>query len=408
MKILIINCGSSSIKFQLFDMTTDAQVLAKGCVDRVGLKESEILYHKTGNDKVKKYRHIADHTEGIEAILAELLDTSTGVIHDINEIKAVGHRIVHGGDKFTGSVMITDEVIAEVEECIELAPLHNPPNLKGIDSIKKILPNVMQCGTFDTAFHHTIPDYAYIYGIPYEYYEKFKIRRYGFHGASHNYVTHKAAQTLGQNYKELRMVSCHLGNGSSVAAVKYGESVDTSMGLTPVEGLMMGTRCGDIDAGALLYLMEKINLDPHCANYELNKKSGFLGVSGISSDMRDVQKAAWKDENKRAILSLNMFYYRVRKYIGAYAAAMGGLDVIIFTGGIGEYSPETRQAVCENLEFMGVKFDDEVNSYTCSVLTEISLPDSKVKVMVIPTNEELVIALDTLKLYNGHEINVFA
>jgi acetate kinase len=397
MKILILNCGSSSIKFQLFDMTSTADVIAKGVLERVGLKDSELTYQPTGKDKIKKHKDIGDHTEGVDLILATLMDKEHGVIKDKNEIKAVGHRVVHGGDVFSGSVKISQAVIDKMEECVDLAPLHNPANLKGIYAMKKLLPEVPQCGTFDTAFHQTMPDFAYMYAIPYEYYEKYKVRRYGFHGASHQFVSQKAAEVMGKNYNELKIITCHLGNGASIAAIKNGKSFDTSMGLTPVEGLIMGTRCGDFDIGALFFLMDKEKLDLHAANAMVNKKSGMLGITGVSSDMRDVEDAAWNKHNERADLGLKMYFYRIKKYIGAYAAAMGGVDAIVFTGGVGENGPETREAICEGLEYMGVEFNKETNSVR-GKLADLSMPSSRVKVFVIPTNEELVIAMDTMKL----------
>lgn len=398
MKILVLNCGSSSIKFQLFDMEENASVIAKGIVDRIGLEESEFVYQPEGKDKIKKYQKVEDHTKSIDLILESLMDNEIGVIKDVNEIKAVGHRVVHGGDKFSGSVVITQDVIDKMEECVDLAPLHNPANLKGIYAMKKLLPNVVQCGTFDTAFHQTMPDYAYMYALPYEYYDKYKVRRYGFHGASHKYVSEKAAEVLGMDYNKVKIITCHLGNGASVAAIKNGKSVDTSMGLTPVEGLIMGTRCGDLDLGALFFIMEKEKFDNCQANIMINKKSGMIGITGVSSDMRDVENAAWNQNHYRADLGLKMYFYRVKKYIGAYAAAMGGVDIIVFTGGVGENGPETREAICEGLEYMGVKFNPATNDKLRSKIQDISMPDSKVKVMVIPTNEELVIAKDTLRL----------
>ncbi len=400
MKILVLNCGSSSIKYQLLDMTNE-DVLASGIIERVGLAEGELTHKVPGKDKYKQVLEVENHTIGINLILKTLLDNEKGVLNSLEEIGAVGHRVVHGGETFSNSVEITNEVIDKVEECIDLAPLHNPANLKGIYAMKKLLPNVTQCGTFDTAFHQTMPEHAYMYSIPYELYEKYKIRRYGFHGASHKYVSETAAEFLGENYNKLKIITCHLGNGASIAAVKNGKSVDTSMGLTPVEGLMMGTRAGDLDLGAMFFIMNKENLDVKGANELVNKKSGVLGISGISSDMRDIEDAAWNKGNHRAQLALDMYFSKVKKYIGAYAAIMGGIDVIIFTGGIGENGPETRKAICEGLEYMGVEFNNKVNDGLRAKLADISMPDSKVKVLVVPTNEELVIARDTLKIVNG-------
>ena len=401
MKVLVLNCGSSSIKYQLLDMANNADLLAVGVYERVGIKDSELTHKPKGKDKYKVVNDAPDHTVGINFILKVLLDPEQGVIKDINEIKAVGHRVVHGAETFSGSVKITQDVINKMEECIPLAPLHNPANLKGIYAIQNLLPEVPQCGVFDTAFHQTMPDYAYLYAVPYSMYEKHRVRRYGFHGTSHRYISEQASKFLNKDYKSLRIITCHLGNGASIAAIKNGKSVDTSMGLTPVEGLMMGTRCGDLDLGALFYMMEKENLDIRGANDLINKKSGVLGISGISSDMRDIENAAYKEDNKRAHLALEMYYYRVKKYIGAYAAAMGGVDVIVFAGGVGENGPETREAICKDLEFMGVEFSHEANDKLRGKLADVSKPTSKVKVLVVPTNEELVIAMDTIAILEG-------
>jgi acetate kinase len=397
MKILVLNCGSSSIKYQLLDMANNADVLAIGLVDRVGLAEGELSHRPKDKDKYKVTLQIEDHTQGIDLILKTLLHPEYGVIRDVNEIGAVGHRVVHGGEAFSGSVVITQEVINMMEECVDLAPLHNPANLKGIYAMQKLLPNVTQCGTFDTAFHQTMEDSVYLYALPFELYDKYKIRRYGFHGSSHKYVSLKAAEVLGKPYDSLKIITCHLGNGASIAAIKNGKSFDTSMGLTPVEGLIMGTRCGDLDLGAMFYIMEKENLDLKGANNLINKKSGMLGITGVSSDMRDVEDAASKG-NYRAQLGLKMYNYRIKKYVGSYAAAMGGVDVIIFTGGVGENDPNTRAEVCAGLEFMGLQFNHDANKGLRGKLADLSTPESRVKVMVIPTNEELVIANDTLEL----------
>jgi acetate kinase len=400
MKILVLNCGSSSIKYQLLDMRNE-DVLAMGIVERVGCSNAELTHRVPGRDKFVIEQNVADHTDGIGLILEKLLDSEVGVLKDKTEITAVGHRVVHGAETFSGSVRITQEVIDKMEECVGLAPLHNPANLKGIYAMKKLLPDVPQCGTFDTAFHQTMPEHAYLYALPYELYENERSRRYGFHGASHKYVSETAASFLGKDYDSLKIITCHLGNGASVAAIKNGKSVDTSMGLTPVEGLMMGTRCGDLDIGALFHIMKIKNLDIEGANNLINKKSGVLGISGVGSDMRDIEKAAWKEDNYRANLALEMYFYRVKKYIGAYAAAMGGCDVIVFTGGVGENGPETREAICSGLEFMGVEFNKEVNNGLRGKLTDISMTNSKVKILVVPTNEELVIARDALAIING-------
>jgi acetate kinase len=397
MKVLVLNCGSSSIKYQLLDMSGEADVLAKGLLERIGLKDSELGHQSKGKDKVKWVRDIPTHTEGIDWILKTLVDKEYGVLSDINEIAAVGHRVAHGGENFTQSALITEKTKKDIEACIELAPLHNPANLKGILAMEKLLPGVPMVAVFDTSFHQTMPAEAYMYPIPYEYYEKYKIRRYAFHGTSHKFVAQKACKMLGLNFNEINIITCHLGNGASVAAIKKGKSIDSSMGFTPVEGLMMGTRVGDIDAGVLLFLMDKEKLDCNGLNNVINKKSGVLGVSGVSMDMRDLH-TAMEQGNKRAELALKMYAYRVKKYIGAYAAALGGVDLILFTGGIGENDYHIRRWSCEGLEFIGVKFDTEKNCGVKGRDVVISTDDSKVKVMAITTNEELVIATDTVNI----------
>lgn len=398
MKILVLNCGSSSIKYQLINMANNAELLAKGLLDRVGLKDSELKHQAKSKEAYMLIQDVPDHENGINLILKALLDPDHGVLESENDIFAVGHRVAHGGENFSASAMITDEVKKNIEEVIELAPLHNPANLNGIISMEKLLPNIPQVAVFDTAFHQSIPQHAYMYGIPYSLYEIDKIRRYGFHGTSHKYVFEKAVDALFMRRDNIRAITCHLGNGASVCAIKNGKSVDTSMGLTPVEGLMMGTRTGDLDLGALLYIMKKKGLDLEEANNLINKKSGFLGVSGISSDMRDVENAAWNQADKRAQLALDMYIYRIRKYIGAYTAVLGGVDLIIFTGGVGENGPEAREAICKGLDYLGVNFDAERNNGLRGKLEMISKHDSSVKVMVVPTNEELVIAHDTFRL----------
>lgn len=402
MKVVVLNCGSSSIKYQLFDLPSK-EVLAKGLVDKIGLKGSLIKHWRNDGTEVKLEGEILDHQQGIEYFLGVLISEKYGSIKSLNEIDAVGHRVVHAGEKFKGSVYITREVIEALEECIDLAPLHNPPNLKGIYSITNLLPKVPQVGVFDTAFHQTMPDYIYLYGIPYSLYEKYKIRRYGFHGSSHRYVSQRAAEILGERIEDLKIITCHLGNGASIAAIKHGKSMDTSMGMTPIEGLIMGTRTGDLDIGAFLQIINKEELDISVANTLVNKHSGMLGVSGVSSDMRDVEKAA-EEGNVRAKVTLEMYYYRIKKYIGSYAAAMGGVDVIIFTGGVGENDPATRMITTSELEFMGVKFDTAKNKGLRGKEAVISADDSKVKVMVVPTNEELVIALDTYEIVEAMHI----
>ena len=396
MKIVVLNCGSSSIKYQLFDLPSN-QVLAKGLVDKIGLKGSLIKHSRSDGKEVKLEGEILDHQLGIEYLLGILISEKYGSLKSLEEIDAVGHRVVHAGEKFNGSVYITPEVIAALEECIDLAPLHNPPNLKGIYSITKLLPTIPQVGVFDTAFHQTMPAHVYLYGIPYSLYEKYKIRRYGFHGTSHRYVSQRASEILERPLEEMKVITCHLGNGGSIAAIKNGKSLDTSMGMTPIEGLMMGTRTGDLDIGAFIQIMTKEELDIATANTLVNKHSGMLGVSGVSSDMRDVENAA-AEGNERAKVTLEMYYYRIRKYIGSYAAAMGGVDVIVFTGGVGENDSATRYFTTCDMEFMGVVIDKSKNDGLRGKEAIISSDHSKAKIMVIPTNEELVIALDTYEI----------
>ncbi len=393
MKIIVLNCGSSSIKYQLFDMPS-SEVIAKGLVDKIGLKGASVKHTMTNGDVLKLEGEILDHQAGIEFVLGVITHKEYGCVKNLNEIGAVGHRVVHAGEKYNGSVAITNEVIAALEECIELAPLHNPPNLEGIYAINKLLPEVPQVGVFDTAYHQTMEEKAYLYGIPYSLYEKYKVRRYGFHGSSHRFVSQRAADILGRDIKDLKIISCHLGNGASVCAIDKGKSVDTSMGMTPVEGLVMGTRCGDIDAGALLFIADKEETSIAYTSTLLNKHSGILGLSGVSSDMRDVETAA-AEGNHRAKVSLDIYHYRIKKYIGAYAAAMGGVDVVIFTGGVGENGWETREEVGMDLEFMGIEFDKTRNTKLRGKEAIISKEGSKVTMMVVPTNEELVIAQDT-------------
>jgi len=393
MKIIVLNCGSSSIKYQLFDMPEN-KVLAKGLVEKIGLKGSAIKHKLPDGTTLKLEGEILDHQTGIEYLLGILTSKSHGSLKSLEEIDAVGHRVVHAGEKFSGSVRITEDVIAALEECIDLAPLHNPPNLEGIYAINSLLPNVPQVGVFDTAFHQTMPDYAYLYGIPYSLYEKYKIRRYGFHGTSHKFVSLKACEFLGLDKENSRIITCHLGNGASIAAIKDGQSVDTSMGMTPIEGLIMGTRCGDLDVGALLKIADKENMSKNVINKFVNKHCGMLGVTGISSDMRDIENAE-NEGNKRAHMANQMYAYRVKKYIGAYAAAMGGVDAIIFTGGIGENDAMCRNRCVEGLEFLGLDFDTEKSLGSRGKNDLLSKEGSRVKVAVIPTDEELMIASDT-------------
>jgi len=395
MKVLVINAGSSSVKYQLI-IPEEGKVLAKGLVERIGLSGAVLTHKAHDKPEVKLTGEILDHKIAIEYVLSILLSKNHGVLKDKREIDAIGHRVVHGGEAFSDSVLITDEVIREMTRCIDFAPLHNPPNLKGIAATKTLLPDVPQVGVFDTAFHQTMPDYAYVYGIPYALYERHGIRRYGFHGTSHRYVSERAAAFLGKSREELKIITCHLGNGSSIAAVKYGKSIDTSMGFTPLEGLLMGTRCGDMDPAIILHVMAKEGMTPSEMNTMLNKHCGILGVSGLSSDMREIEENY--QTNDRARLALDIFVYRIKKYIGAYAAAMGGVDVIVFTAGIGENSDIIREMVCRDMEFLGVKFDRKKNKGMRKQEAEITTPDSRVKVLVIPTNEELVIAMDTAQI----------
>ncbi|MEY8318018.1 acetate kinase [Oscillospiraceae bacterium 50-58] len=395
MNILVINAGSSSLKYQLLNPETQ-QVLAKGLCERIGI-DGKFTYKPEGKQAVKEADvAMPTHNEAIKAVLDALVDPANGVIGSMKEIDAVGHRVVHGGEKFARSVLITDEVMAAIEECNPLAPLHNPANIIGIKACQALMPGTPMVAVFDTAFHQTMPAAAYMYALPYEYYEKDKVRRYGFHGTSHKYVTQRAAEMLGKPIEELKLISCHLGNGSSIAAVDGGKSVDTSMGFTPLAGLPMGTRCGDIDAGILQYLMNKYSMDIDKMLNVLNKKSGVEGLSCVSSDFRDLENAA-AEGNQKAELAQKKFAYEVRKYVGAYAAAMGGVDAVIFTAGVGENDKVIRAMACEGLEFMGLKLDAAANDVRGKE-TVISAADSKVKVLLIPTNEELMIAIDTAAL----------
>lgn len=397
MKILVLNCGSSSIKYKLFDMTTK-EVLAQGGIEKIGLVGSFLKLTLPNSEKKILEKDIPEHTAGIEFILNTLVSPEYGAIKSLDEINAVGHRMVHGGERFSESVLLNKEVLDAFIACNDLAPLHNPANLKGVNAVSAILPNVPQVGVFDTAFHQTMPDYAYMYAIPYELYEKYGVRRYGFHGTSHRYVSQRVCEFLGVDPKGKKIITCHIGNGGSISAIKDGKCIDTSMGLTPLEGLVMGTRSGDIDAGAVTFIMEKEGLNATGVSNLLNKKSGVLGVSGVSSDMRELE-AAVAAGNPKAILAEKMYFYRIKKYIGAYAAALGGVDIILFTGGVGENQANCRSEVCEGLEFMGVKIDLEKNKVRGEEAI-ISADDSKVTVAVIPTDEELMIASDTLAILN--------
>ncbi len=397
MKVIVINSGSSSIKYQLFEMTNET-VIAKGIAEKIGENNSEIVLKipKENQKIVKEYAKLENHKEALSEIL-NLLEENKLVL-DKKEITAIGHRLVHAGENYHSSVVITEDVLEKMTECNDLAPLHNPHNITGVRTTQELFPGTFQAGCFDTAFHQTMPDYAYIYPIDYSYYEKYKVRRYGFHGTSHMYVSKRAAELDGRDYNSLKIITCHLGNGASVAAIKNGKSIDTSMGMTPLEGIMMGTRSGDIDPALVFFITEKDGNGLDGFNKMLNKNSGLKGVSGVSNDVRDLKRAI-KEGNKRAELALNMFVYRLKKYIGAYAAAMGGVDIVVFTGGIGENNADIRKRAVEDLEFMGIEIDDEINDATRGEEKVISKENSKAKVMLVPTDEELVIARETFRLY---------
>ncbi len=395
MKILVLNCGSSSVKYKLLNMPSREE-LASGGIEKVGMKGSFMKHTRPDGKKVILEGEVLEHQIAIEYILGVLTCEKHGCIKSLEEIDAVGHRVVHGGERFNSSVVITDEVIKQIEACIDIAPLHNPPNLAGIAAIKELLPEVPQVAVFDTAFHQTMPDYAYMYGIPYALYKKYGIRRYGFHGTSHRYVSKRACDFLGLDYKNTKVITAHIGNGGSITAVKNGKSVDTSMGFTPVEGLVMGTRSGDVDLGVITFLQEKEMISTAATTTLFNKHSGVLGVSGVSSDMRDIENAI-AEGNERAKLALDMYEYRIKKYIGSYAAALNGFDVLVFTGGVGENQSVTRQRICEGLSYLGIEIDTEKN-LTRGEEIELSTPNSKIKVVVIPTDEEYMIAADTMEL----------
>lgn len=396
MKILVLNCGSSSVKYKLFDMSSN-DVLAQGGVEKLGLPGSFLKLTLPTGEKVVLEKELPEHNAAIQFILSVLTHDKYGCIQSYNEINAVGHRVVHGGEAFASSVEITNEVIGKMVECIDLAPLHNPPNLKGIRAMSALIPGIRQVGVFDTAFHQTMPNYAYMYGLPYSLYKKYGIRRYGFHGTSHRYVSKRACEILDVPYEEQRIITAHIGNGGSIAAVQGGKSIDTSMGLTPVEGLLMGTRCGDVDAGALAFIMDREKLDAKGLSNLINRESGVMGLSGLSSDMREIE-AAVAEGDKKAIMALNVYNYRIKKYIGAYAAAMGGCDILVWTGGVGENQWATRRVVCQNMEYMGMKIDVEKNEGMRGEEMVISTPDSKVTVIVVPTDEEYMIASDTMDI----------
>ena len=400
MNILVLNCGSSSVKYKLIEIKAN-KVLAEGGIEKIGLPDAFIKF-KFGNEKIQQDLDINDHVGAIKSILDNLTSKEYGCIKDFKEIDAVGHRVVHGGEKFNKSVLINDEVIAKIKECYGIAPLHNPVNMAGIDAINEVLPEVPQVGVFDTAFHQTMPAKSYMYALPYKYYAEDGVRRYGFHGTSHRYVSQRVCEFLGIEPKGKKIITCHVGNGGSITAVKDGKSIDTSMGLTPTEGLMMGTRCGDVDPGALIFLMDKHNLSSKDMLNMVNKESGLAGVSGVSSDMREITAAA-KQGNGKAILSLEMYEQRITKYVGAFAAEMGGVDIIVFTGGVGEHQSSTRANVCNPLRFMGVEIDDAANDANNGDEGIISTPNSAVKVVVIPTDEEYMIAKDTEAIIEGRE-----
>lgn len=397
MNILVLNCGSSSIKYQLLNMKAEPVLLAKGIVEKIGLPMGNFTHKPEGKDKLVIEQPIPDHVAGMDLILKALVDKNAGVIDSLNEIKAVGHRIAHGGEYFSQSVIINDDVKAKIKLCGEIAPLHNPAHLKGIETMERLLPSVPQVAVFDTSFHQTLPKKAYIYGVPYEYYEKYGVRKYGFHGTSHQFVAEKACKLLGWNIAEKKIITCHLGNGASVTAIDKGKSVDTSMGFTPVAGLVMGTRTGDLDVGALLYICGKNEMSIHEAISLTNKQSGVLGISGVSSDFRELWNAA-REGNDRAQLALDVFNYNVKKYIGAYAAVLNGADLIIFTGGIGENDFDVRYEVCKELTYLGVEFDKEANDKVKAIDKVLTKANSRTVVMTITTDEELVIATDTMNL----------
>ena len=398
MIVLVLNCGSSSIKYQVIDINEQSNaLLAKGLVDRIGLAEGSLTHKPTGKDKFEKHMPIADHTVGISLVLEALTDATHGVIADLAEVKAVGHRVAHGGEFFKSSVVVDEQAKENIRSLFEIAPLHNPANLEGILSIEKVLPGIPQVAVFDTSFHQTIPAINYLYALPYEYYDKYRVRKYGFHGTSHKYVAKVGAELTGLDFENSKIITCHIGNGGSITAVLNGKSYDTSMGFSPLDGLVMGTRCGQVDASAVTYIGEREGMNYAELNSMMNKKSGVFGMTGISSDMRDID-AAYKAGNEKAIVARDMYYNRVKKFVAEYAAEMGGVDLVIFTGGVGENSSDLRRWVCKDMEFMGIKIDDSINDATHGDNAIISTADAKVKVAVLATNEELVIATDTYQL----------
>lgn len=398
MNLLVINCGSSSLKYQLIEADTET-VLAKGLVEKIGLEAGIFTHSPAGKHKIVQKENIPDHKAALNLVMTALTEAKYGVIESLDEINAVGHRIVHGGEYYSESVLIDEQVMTGLEKCIELAPLHNPANITGINACSALLPGVPQIAVFDTAFHQTMPKEAYMYPLPYEYYEKYKVRKYGFHGTSHKFVSERAAMFLGKNIDDMKIITCHLGNGASISAVEHGRSIDTTMGFTPLEGLAMGTRCGSIDPSIVTFLMEKENMSTDAVYEVLNKESGVLGISGVSSDFRDIESAA-ENGNERALLAIDVFNYKVKTSIGSYVAAMNGVDAIVFTAGLGENSGSNRKAICEGLSYLGIEIDDEKNKIRGQE-NMISTPGSKVKVLVIPTDEELAIARDTRKIVQG-------
>lgn len=404
MIILVLNCGSSSIKYQVIDMVSPREntLLAKGLVERIGIEGGVITHKPVDKPRKEITTDIPNHTKGIDLIFKAITDPESGVISSLDDIKAVGHRVAHGGDFFAESALVNDEVIAKIEELVELAPLHNPANLKGVYAVRELCPNIPQVVCFDTSFHQSMPARSYIYGLPYKYYEKYRVRRYGFHGTSHKFVAQKGCELAGLDFNTAKVVTCHIGNGASIAAVDGGKSVDTSMGFTPVDGLLMGTRCGEVDPGALTFIAEKEHMSGNEIWGMINKQAGVLGITDLSSDMRDVESAA-AEGNERARLALDVYYYRVKKYVGAYAAAMGGLDLVVFTGGVGENDPALREYVCSNMEFLGLEFDPQINAGLRGKDTILTKPSSRVKAALITTNEELVIATDTFNIVENRK-----
>lgn len=396
MKILVVNCGSSSLKYQLIDMANE-KALAQGLVERIGIEGSILTQKVEGREKYIIKQPMASHKEAIRLVLEALVDSTNGVISDMSEISAVGHRVVHGGEKYSNSVLIDDAVMKALDECAKLAPLHNPPNIIGINACKELMPSTPMVAVFDTAFHQTIPEVAYIYPLPYELYTEHSIRKYGFHGTSHRYVASVAAQMMGKDIKDLKIITCHLGNGASIAAIKDGKSIETSMGFTPLEGIAMGTRSGSIDPAIITFLMKELDYSIDQVNDLINKKSGVYGISGVSSDFRDIETAAWNEGNNRAQLALDVFYYKVKKFIGSYAAVMNGVDCVVFTAGLGENSPEMREAVCENMDYLGINIDKEKNKVRGKAV-DISAEGASTRTFIIPTNEELMIARDVQEI----------